>query len=121
MSQDNFSFASLILPEELFNYFDVLSIEKDPFSVKIHLDEKNEIPEEFEDRNLHSNGFHKTIIVQDFPLRERMVFLHIRRRRWLDQDTQESLSRDWKLVAKGSRYTEGFATFLKELYGSFSY
>ena len=47
MSQDNFSFASLILPEELFNYFDVLSIEKDPFSVKIHLDEKNEIPEEF--------------------------------------------------------------------------
>jgi hypothetical protein len=121
MSEDNFSFASLILPEELFNYFDVLSIEKDPFSVKIHLDEKNELPEELKGRNLHSKGFHKPIVVQDFPLRERMVFLHIRRRRWLDQDTQESLSRDWKLVAKGSRYTEGFATFLKELYGSFSY
>ena len=117
MSDANLDFASLVLPEELFEYFDVLKIDKDPFSVKIYLDEKNEIPEELSKQELHSNGFHKEVIVQDFPLRERMVLLHIRRRRWQDTKTNESLSRDWKIVAKGSRYTQGFATFLKEIYG----
>ena len=45
-----------------------------------------------------------------------MVFLNIRRRRWVLKDENRYVSRNWKLVAQGSRMTQEFASFLKELY-----
>ncbi|WP_439951256.1 ISAon1 family transposase N-terminal region protein [Formosa haliotis] len=54
--------------------------------------------------------------MQDFPIRGKNVFLHITRRRWINQDTNKVVTRDWKLVAKGTRMTSEFAAFLKELY-----
>ena len=42
--------------------------------------------------------------------------LHIRRRRWKDAGGK-SVSKDWQMVAKGTRYSKEFATFLKEFLG----
>ena len=39
----------------------------------------------------------------------------IKRRRWLDKSTGKSYSRDWNLVASGTRITADFGAFLKEL------
>ncbi|MDD7888337.1 transposase, partial [Flavivirga sp. 57AJ16] len=54
--------------------------------------------------------------VQDFPIRGKNVYLHITRRRWHNQTTNKVITRDWDLVAKGTRITSEFATFLKEVY-----
>ncbi|WP_420834733.1 ISAon1 family transposase N-terminal region protein [Aquimarina longa] len=62
-----------------------------------------------------SHGFHKEITIQDFPIRGKKVYLHIKRRRWLDKSTKEIAPRNLDLVAQGTRMTVEFATFLKVL------
>lgn len=52
--------------------------------------------------------------VQDFPIRGHKVYLHIRRRRWLNTKTNKVAYRDWTNVAEGTRITEGFEFLLKE-------
>jgi hypothetical protein len=42
--------------------------------------------------------------------------LHIRRRRWKDSEGK-SVSKDWELIAKGTRFSKEFAAFLKEYLG----
>jgi hypothetical protein len=51
------------------------------------------------------------ITIQDFPLRGKFVYLHIKRRRWTNKTTGEIIKRDWLLVAKGTRMTQEFAAF----------
>ncbi|WP_421151145.1 ISAon1 family transposase N-terminal region protein [Seonamhaeicola sp. NFXS20] len=62
-----------------------------------------------------AHGFYKEITVQDFPIRGNTVYLHIKRRRWLNKNNQQIVQRDWNLVAKGTRMTNEFAAFLKEI------
>ncbi|WP_394706822.1 hypothetical protein [uncultured Bacteroides sp.] len=88
-------------------------------SLKIHalscLEEKNIVPDEISTLNLHSHGFHPEIEVQDFPIRGKAVYLLIKRRRWKDLDIGKVYSRDWRIVAQGTRITAEFGSFLKEL------
>ena len=65
---------------------------------------------------VESKGFYDPITVQDFPIRRKKVYLNIRRRRWVLKDENCYVSRNWKLVVQGSRMTQEFASFLKELY-----
>ena len=67
-------------------------------------------------RILESKGFYDPVIVRDFPLRGKKVFLNIRRRRWLLKKHNEYISRNWRMVAEGTRMTQDFASFLKKLY-----
>lgn len=66
--------------------------------------------------DLRPNGFYPEALMSDFPVRGREVVLHVRRRRWLDQN-RESVSTDWWLICKGTRYSKEFAAFLKEFVG----
>ncbi len=65
--------------------------------------------------HLHSKGFFPEIEVQDFPVRGKAVYLRIKRRRWEDPETGQTYSRDWNLVASGTRITAEFGAFLKAL------
>ncbi|WP_449415962.1 ISAon1 family transposase N-terminal region protein [Salegentibacter flavus] len=49
------------------------------------------------------------------PVRGKKVFLHIKRRRWLNKQSKQVVQRDWNLVAQGTRMTVEFAAFLKAL------
>lgn len=109
--------AELILPTEIFEYFDIVNIKSDGVQVDISLDEKNEKPEGYELVKLISKGFHPPICIQDFPLRDKALYLHVRRRRWLSESTGKLVERDWESVAQGTRLTKGFASFLKGLFG----
>ncbi len=40
-------------------------------------------------RVLIAHGFHKEVTIQDFPLRGNTVYLHVKRRRWIDKTTKE--------------------------------
>ena len=106
-----------ILPEDLFKYFTLEKIEQQGDTLHFYLEEINSLPEEFTGRKMESNGFHKESVIKDFPLRGRPVFLHVRRRRWLDLESKSVVCRDWNAVAKGTQYTQDFAVFLKELAG----
>lgn len=105
----------MILPEILVNHFELVDSKKVEEKLNLYFEEKNEPPKEFSDRQLISKGFHKTLTVQDFPLKGMFVFFHIKRRRWTDKQTGDIIQRDWNLVAEGTRMTKEFASFLKSI------
>ena len=80
----------------------------------LYFEERNVLPKEESERTL-AHGFHKEVTIQDFPLRGNTVYLHVKRRRWLDKATKQVVQRDWTLVAQGTRMTKEFAAFLKEI------
>jgi hypothetical protein len=106
---------SLFLPQILVANFKLTNHKKEGEVLHLHFEEHIDIPKEFSDLKLHSKGFHKEIIIQDFPLRGLQVYLHIKRRRWVDINTNKVVERDWNLVAQGTRITNEFAAFLKEI------
>jgi len=118
-SESNFNedLLKLFLPEELLEYFEICSIDSKSKDVIIELEERNTPPEEYVSERLTSKGFFPVIEINDFPIRNRPLVLRIKRRRWLNESTGKTISRDWKLVAEGTRYTQGFASFLKGLIG----
>ena len=81
----------------------------------LYFEERNVTPKEEAKRVLIAHGFHEQVTIQDFPLRGNTVYLHVKRRRWLDKTTKQVLQRDWDLVAQGTRMTAEFAGFLKEI------
>lgn len=116
MPQDNFQqLAKFLLPEGLLDFFNLDEVYKTDEGFHIHLVEKNIVPKEYSNQKLLSKGFLPEIKIQDFPLRGKAVFLHIKRRRWLLEATGEIVSRDWKLISSGTRITQEFADFLKGL------
>ncbi|WP_421497911.1 ISAon1 family transposase N-terminal region protein [Flavobacterium columnare] len=106
---------TLLLPEYLTHYFELTSIDKEEEVLYLYLEELNEIPIEYSKDKLQSKGFFESITVQDFPIRGHVVYLHIKRRRWLNLSTDKVVFRDWNIVAKGTRLTQEFASFLKEV------
>lgn len=105
----------LILPEFLINHFDLVNNTKNGEVMHLYFEEKNAPPKEENTRILIAHGFHKEVTIQDFPLRGNTVYLHVKRRRWLDKQTKQVVQRDWNLVAQGTRMTTEFAAFLKEI------
>ena len=101
------------LPEWLFNYFEAVKLEQDSESLHVYLDEKKVIPKEFGNRRLISHGFDDAVTVQDFPVKGKSVYLHLRRRRWLDVNTNEVLSHKFDITHQGTRLTKEFVSFLK--------
>jgi hypothetical protein len=75
----------------------------------------NIISNEFKGQNLQSKGFFPDTTVQDFPIRGKNVYFHIIRWRWINESTNKVVTRDWNLVAKGTRITSEFNAFLKEM------
>ena len=106
-------YLSLLLPQGLLEFFKVTSAVLKDNAYHIYLEELNIHPEHLKDVKLTSRGFYDEITVQDFPLRGKACFLKIKRRKWLNQETGKNESRDWNLVANGTRMTQEFAIFLK--------
>ncbi|RCR71003.1 ISAon1 family transposase N-terminal region protein, partial [Larkinella punicea] len=103
------SFLPLIqflLPEFILENFELTSIDRPDGVFHVYIEEKN--ADDPERKNLRSKGFFPTITVQDFPIRGHQVFLHIKRRRWLNTQTGKVVYRDWTQVGKGTRMTSEF-------------
>ena len=104
-----------MLPDFLVDHFEVVSSTNTEEIVHLYFEENAKPPQEFDTLEQVSKGFLDAITIQDFPLRGKYVYLHIKRRRWTNKTTGEILKRDWNLVAKGTRMTQEFAAFLKEI------
>jgi hypothetical protein len=105
-----------VLPKEVVESFDLVDLQEQEETLHLYLDECNIVPENYKDLSLFSNGFYEESTLKDFPLRDKKVVLHLRRRRWVDNEGK-SYSRQWDLVAEGTRYSKEFASFLKEAFG----
>jgi hypothetical protein len=115
--EETHSLLNLVLPKGILDYFTVSNIAQTEENVNIYLSEKNIVPQEYIKDKLVSKGFFDEIRIQDFPLRGKDVFLLIKRRRWFNESTGNSVFRNWDMVAKGTRMTKEFASFLKVISG----
>lgn len=113
----NIELAKYFLPEGILDYFDIVSHKTQNDQVHFYLEEKNILPQEYKEEIAKSKGFTPEITVEDFPLRGKPVLLHIKRRRWTLVESGKIIKRDWQIVAKGTRITSEFASFLKGIIG----
>lgn len=112
------SLLKYLLPKELLEYFELIEVRESHENVlSFYLDEKSVIPPEHSEKQLVSQGFDEPVTIQDFPLRDKPVYLVVRRRKWKDKQSGKIYSRTWDLTAKGTSYSKEFAAFLKELFG----
>lgn len=112
------SLLKYLLPEELLEYFELVEVKESELNaLSFYLEEKSVNPPEHREKQLVSHGFDQAVTIQDFPLRQKSVYLVVRRRRWKDKATGKIYSRTWDLTAKGTSYSKEFAAFLKELFG----
>lgn len=118
------SILSLFFPSGLLDYFDIVdyqtqSTNKELFTqgLTIFLEEKKIVPEEYKDCQIKACGFMEARNIDDFPIRDMLVKLNIKRRRWeiLIDGKKQKVSRDWDLVIEGARMSEDYSTFLKEI------
>lgn len=103
--------SSIFLPKEISEHFDIVRIEQLDYRYDIYLDEREYPP-------VHgsiSKGFREARTIQDFPLRGKAVFLHVRRRKWQLPDGR-IYSTSYDLTHLGTQITKEFAAFLKGLH-----
>lgn len=107
--------VQFLFPEFILENFTLTSFEHEDGIYHARIEEKNATENDPERKNLLSKGFFPVITVQDFPIRGHKVFLHIKRRRWMNTKTGKVIYRDWTEVGKGTRMTSEFANFLKDI------
>ena len=105
-----------ILPEVLIDNFDIERFEKSDTRFDIWLDEKKEqLREDKYNKNIISYGFGDYRTIQDYPIRGRATYLHVRKRKWQDKATGEIFSYEWDVSEfDGTRLNAEFVAFLKE-------
>ena len=106
---------SAILPEILVENFDIVDFQKSVDRFDVWMDEKRVLTKENRSNpNIVSNGFGEYRQIQDFPIRGRATFLHLRKCRWLNKSTGETFSYDWELDEHdATRLNAEFVAFLK--------
>ena len=106
----------LIAPEEVNKYFKITSINEKKNSITITFEEKEElIPKELNGKQVVLDGFLNPIVLQSFPLKDKQVFLSIKRRRWKEWGKAgESYFNTYDLYRPGMKTTREFGNFLKE-------
>lgn len=116
----------VILPEDILDVFEVSEVKEEHTGIieetgmerriiHIHLDERDLRDEEWHD--LRPNGFTEAHSINDFPIRDRKVILHVRRRRWLDGNGKNVILPHESLTAPGTSYSKEFADALKKIFG----
>ena len=121
-------FLSFFLPEGILDFFEPVWMETQSLdsresnkdilyssSLHIYLDERDNRPEDM--LGLRPNGLTEETVITDFPVRDRKVVLHVRRRRWLTPEGKNVVLNVYPLAATGTRYSAEFAAFLKDSLG----
>ena len=66
---------------------------------------------------LKPNGFTETTDIKDYPIRNRKVVLHVRRRRYLDSDGHNIILNRYPLTSDGTKVSVEFGLFFKDDHG----
>jgi len=118
---------SFFLPEGMIDWFEVVNMTEDPnpgttFADKlyshilnIYLDERNNRLEE--QLGLKPNGFTEATVIKDYPIRNRKVLLHVRRRRYLNTEGINVILNQYPLNSEGTKVSVEYGLFLKDDHG----
>ncbi len=106
-------YIKYFLPQGLLDTFDLISVDDQPNLFSIYLQEKNQLPQGYNPMEYESKGFYKGKKIQDFPIRGKAVYLHIKRRVWRSKDNGKVIHRDFTIIAQGTKLTRELADFLK--------
>ena len=112
-------YLSYIFPKGLLDHFKVTAFlelcnlgDRTSF-YEIQLEENNIILGDIDESLYESKGFTE-VVLQDFPIRGKAVFLRFKRRRWrLKDDRAKIIRNDFSFVAVGSGFTQELSDFLK--------
>ncbi len=85
---------SMFLPSGMLDYFEFTDYSNMRSYYVFCLQEKSEIPTELKSLSLVSKGFYPEITITDFPVRDHTVYFKIKRRRWEDNTTGRTYSRN---------------------------
>lgn len=106
----------MFLPSGLEELFEMVKFERTDQAYNIWLDEKKQRSEE-DKRNINivARGYTDYVTIQDYPLRGRPVFLHMRKNKWWNKSTNEIFSYNLELPNEdGTRLSSEFVAFLKD-------
>ena len=116
----NTEIVSHFFPSLLLAHFEIVSFQegcneetKKSF-FEIHLEEINTVPSGYSPNEYESKGFFNSRKVQDFPIRGRAVYLHIKRRRWREKLSKKQIVNDYTFIAEGASLTQELSDFLKD-------
>ena len=106
----------LLIPQEILESFEIVSIKKNEEIVDIELVEKELIPAQLIGKQAVLNGYMNPIELQTYPIQGRKCYLKLKRRRWKAQGTTDSTSchNEYDFAAEGTKATKMFGAFLKE-------
>lgn len=102
------SLVSLMLPSNILSRFSLVKVESTDNTISIHLDEK--MPSDHPNNpNIESKGFLFPVTVRDFPIRDKVVNLIVRRRRWLNLHTGKCFTFPYDdIKSENTRYSKEF-------------
>ena len=115
---------SFFLPEGMTDWFDVVRVTEEANTgtaqadilynsvLNIYLDERDN--REGGQLGLKPNGFTEPTVIKDYPIRNRKVLLHVRRRRYLDTDGRNIILNRYPLAADGTKVSVEFGLFFKD-------
>ena len=109
----------LIAPGVISKNFEVTSIIEKRDTITIVFEEKIDlIPKELKGKEVVLDGFLNPVTLQTFPLKDKMVYLSLKRRRWKELGTTDkSYFNNYKLHRQGMKTTNEFGDFLKKELG----
>ena len=106
----------MFLPSGLEELFEMVKFERSEQSYDIWLDEKKLRSEEDKrNKDIVARGYTDYVTIQDYPLRGRPVYLHMRKNKWWNKGTNEIFSYNLELPnEEGTRLSSEFVAFLKD-------
>lgn len=110
----------MLLPADLLEHFEVIIVKElgevssKKMEFHIDLEEKNQLPNSYNQEDYESKGFYPEKRIQDFPVRGKALYLNIKRRRWRSKDkTLPDIKSDYSFISEGSKLTQELSDFLK--------
>jgi len=110
---------SLIAPKEVTDNFQLIEIAENETVITLYFEElETKIPPELQGKEVVLDGYLNKLELQTFPLKDKTVFLAVRRRRWKEKGTADkSCCNNYNMHIEGMKTTNEFGAFLKEELG----
>jgi hypothetical protein len=101
-----------LLPTIIYDNFDCIEIIECDKEIHLYLIEKYQKPIS-SDYRYYSKGFTEEKIIQDYPIRGKASYLHVKRRKWLELESGNIITNTFDLTHIGTQLTHEFVAFLK--------
>jgi predicted transcriptional regulator len=114
-----YELLKLIVPKEITDNFELIEIVERTNMITLSFEElASRIPKPLIGKEVVLDGYLNQLELQTFPLKDKTVYIALRRRRWKEKgDSKQSYSNTYELHVEGMKTTKEFGAFLKEEFG----